>query len=411
MSQTVLGSVTLSYEPLWNQHRAICGFRIQADAVNRQDVDACHLLDALDALWPDSGPLLLLSIRSTLLLEDVLDHATAQSPWIEVLERHVSNADTVQKIQDAHTRGVRLIWRGEIGHGPALHAKGWFHKTLRSLTPHEALIALRVSLRQFPASQFGGASVLVSPVVANQLYEGLASQALVEHALDQQGVWGVVGWPTEEILYAYRFRQIQPARHMLLALMQAIDDDESLEKIEHRLGDDPLLTYRFLRFVNSAALALGHPVSSVRHGLMDLGYIKLRIWLEEQLDQAFTDHNLEPIRLQMVIRARIMEQITDAGIEDDLRRELFLCGILSQLDLVLGEALGRALHRLPLPGRVASAILAKTGPYAPWLEVATALESSSNRLIKNVCRAHQIPLDAVNRALLRTLAATKCTAG
>ena len=408
MSQTVLGSITLGYEVLWNQHRSICGFRIQAESVTRQDIDASHLLDTLDALWPDSAPLLLLSIRSTHLFEDVLDHATAQSPWIEVLERHVSSADTAQKIQNAHARGVRLIWRGEIGHGPALHAKGWFHKTLRSLTPHEALVALRVSLRQFPASQFGGASVLVSPVLANQLYEGLASQALVEHALDQQGVWGVVGWPTEEVLYAYRLRQIQPAQHVLLALMQAIDDDESIEQIEHRLGDEPLLTYRFLRFVNSASLSLGHPVSSVRHGLMDLGYTKLRMWLEEQLDQAFTDHNLEPIRQQMVIRARIMEQITDAGIEDDLRRELFLCGTLSQLDLVLGEALGRALHRLPLPGRVASAILAKTGPYAPWLEVATALESSSNRVIKNVCKAHQIPLDAVNRALLRTLAATKC---
>jgi hypothetical protein len=409
MSQTVLGSVTLGYEPLWNQNRAIVGFRIQAEALNRNDVDARHLLDALDTLWPDSAPLLLLSIRATHLLEDVLEHSTVQSPWIEVLERHISNPETAQKIQAASARGVRLIWRGEMGHGPALHAKGWFYKTLRSLTPQEALMALRVSLRQFQASPVGRASALVSPVVANQLYEGLASQALIEHALDQQSAWAVVGWPTEEVLYGYRFRQLQPAQHLLLAIIQSIEDDESLEQLEHRLGDEPLLTYRFLRFVNSAALGLGHTVTSVRHGLMVLGYAKLRTWLEEQVEQAGTDHNLEPIRLQMVIRGRIMEQITDAGIEDELRRELFLCGIFSQLDLVLGEALGRSLHRLPLPGRVTSAILAKTGPYAPWLEVATALESSSSRLIKNVCRAHKIPLDAVNRALLRTLAATICS--
>jgi c-di-GMP-related signal transduction protein len=63
------------------------------------------------------------------------------------------------------------------------------------------------------------------------------------------------------------------------------------------------------------------------------------------------------------------------------------------------------LHRLPLPGRIASAVLGQTGPYAPWLEVATALESSNTRMIHDVCKAHKMPQDEVNRALLRTLAA------
>ncbi len=383
------------------------GFRIYAEPLNNHHVDARHLLETLDALWRDSAPVMLLSIRSGVLLEDVLEHATAQGPWIEVMERYTSNEKIVQKMQTASAKGVRMVWRGEVGHGPALHTKSWFYKTLRSLTPNEALVSLRVAMRQFPASQYGGAAVLVSPVLPNQLYEGLASQTLIEHALDQQGAWGVVGWPLEDILYGYRFSKIQPARHILENILQAIDDDESLEQLEHRLGEEPILTYRFLRYVNSAALGLGHPVSSVRHGLMDLGYTKLHVWLEEQMEEASTDPNLEPIRLQQVLRARIMEQITDAGIEDDLRRELFLCGIFSQLDWVIPESIGRALHRLPLPGRIMSAILAKTGPYSPWLEVATALECPSHRLIKNVCRAHQIPLNEVNRALLRALANTQ----
>jgi c-di-GMP-related signal transduction protein len=73
--------------------------------------------------------------------------------------------------------------------------------------------------------------------------------------------------------------------------------------------------------------------------------------------------------------------------------------------LLLGEPLGAALHRLPLPGRIASAVLGQTGPYAPWLEVATALESTNTRMIHDVCKAHKMPADEVNRALLRTLSA------
>ena len=100
-----------------------------------------------------------------------------------------------------------------------------------------------------------------------------------------------------------------------------------------------------------------------------------------------------------------MEHLCDAGAEDSLRREVFLCGIFSQLDLLLGEPLGTALHRLPLPGRIASAIIGQSGPYAPWLEVASALESHNTSMIHDVCEAHGMPADAVNRALLRTLAA------
>jgi c-di-GMP-related signal transduction protein len=139
---------------------------------------------------------------------------------------------------------------------------------------------------------------------------------------------------------------------------------------------------------------------------MVMGYSKLRSWLMELIPHASTDPNLEPILWSMVLRARIMERLADAGAEDELRREVFLCGILSQLDLLLGEPLGAAIHRLPLPGRIASAVVGQTGPYAPWLEVATALESGNTRMIHDVCRAHTMAADDVNRALIRALAAS-----
>ena len=74
------------------------------------------------------------------------------------------------------------------------------------------------------------------------------------------------------------------------------------------------------------------------------------------------------------MRARLMEHLLDAGDEDTLRREVFLCGMLSQIDGLLGEPLRDALHRLPLSERVNGAILGHSGPYAPFLELASALE-------------------------------------
>lgn len=405
MTSSVLGSVTLGYQPVWNAWRQRCATRLLVEPHLSGAVDAQHLLHSLQELWPAVADAQILAVRTPGLLSDLLDHIPEHGPWLEVPDAWLGDALLAGRVRKARQRGVRLLWHGEAGHTPAAEWQALFHKTLRSITPHEALAALRAALQRTHDGGSAGPGAWVSPVLPGVLYEGLASQALVEHALDHQAVWGVAGWPTEEMLYGYRYKQIQPARQLLLELVHAIDADESLEALEHRMGDEPLLSYRFLRYANSAALSLRTEIGSVRQGLMTLGYSRLRAWLMEQMPHASSDANLQPIRAAIVLRARIMERLADAGIEDELRREVFLCGIFSQVDLLLGENLGAALHRLPLPGRVASAILGQTGPYAPWLEAASALESGNTKLIRDVCRAHDLQADDVNRALLRSLAA------
>jgi hypothetical protein len=405
MTPSVLGSVTLCYELIWNQKRRCAGVRLFVEPRNDSAVDAQHLIAAVTELWPQSAPTLLLNVQSPTLLRGLLDHAPARSVWLEIPNQGLSDALFLSRVRQAHQRGLAMVWTGDAGQAPEAASEAFFHKTLRSLTPYDALTALRVSLRQHHDATGGSPQSGTSPIVRGSMYEGLASQALVEHALDRQGVWAVAGWPAEEILHGYRFRQIQPSLKVLRSLAKAIEADESLDALEHHMGEEPLLTYRFLRYANSAHLGARSEVCSVRQGLMVMGYTKLRAWLMEQVPHASSDPNLDPIRFAMVLRARIMERLADAGAEDELRREVFLCGIFSQLDLLVGEPLGSAMHRLPLPARIASAVVGQTGPYAPWLAVAAALESSNTRTIHDVCSAHKVPADEVNRVLLRTLGA------
>ncbi len=403
MAQSILGSVTLGYELIWNQNRRCSGVRLYVEEDGPGSIDAKHLVAAITELWPASAPALLLHVRSTALAADLLDHAPVQGICLEVQDPWLGDGLFAGRVRKARERGLKLVWHGDPGQAPDANIADVFQRALRALTPQEALAALRVSLRQHQDGGVGAPNAGKSPVVSGGFYEGLASQALLEHALDRQAVSGVVGWPVEEILHGYRLRQIQPSQRLLRSLIKAIDADESLELLEHRMGDEPLLTYRFLRYANSAHLGARSEVNSVRQGLMVMGYTKLRAWLMEQMPHASSDLNLDPILFAMVLRARIMERLADAGVEDDLRREVFLCGIFSQLDLLLGEPLGAAIHRLPMPGRIASAVVGQTGPYAPWLETAAALESGNTRVIRDVCKAHKMPAEEINRALLRTL--------
>ena len=61
------------------------------------------------------------------------------------------------------------------------------------------------------------------------------------------------------------------------------------------------------------------------------------------------------------------------------------------------------LGRIALSDRVRSALLDHDGPYWPYLEVATTLESPATQITNAICENHQMSHEAVNRALLATL--------
>jgi c-di-GMP-related signal transduction protein len=165
-----------------------------------------------------------------------------------------------------------------------------------------------------------------------------------------------------------------------------------------------VLSYRWLRHANSAAFNLRHGVDSLRQGMLVLGLGKFRQWLSGQLAGATEDTNLQPVRRSMVVRARLMEHLLDAGDEERMRHEVVLCGLLSQIDQVVGEPLEQALQHIPLSERVRDALIDSRGQYAPYLELAAALEYPGMLAVPALCEAQGIDMADVNRVLLRVLA-------
>ena len=299
----------------------------------------------------------------------------------------------------AHQRGLKLVWRGELGRLPEPEVAQCFDNSLLTLRPEDAVAALKAA----PARP-GAPAPAQRPVLAGQMYENVASRALMEHCLDQHNALALAGWPTEDVLYSLRHQPQQPSHAVIFKLMKAIDDEQSLETFEDILGQDPILAYRFMVYTNSAALGLRTGIDSLRRGLVMMGYGSIKRWLSDQLPHASNEPNMQPVRESMVMRATLMAHLLDAGIENDLRREIYLCGLLSRLDDLLGEPLGTILRRLPLSERIYDATVLRTGPYAGGLQMACALETEDASAIRSLCETYEMDIEEVNRALLRVLA-------
>ena len=417
--QSVLGRLVLGYRPLWDRARALAGVELSlqpadaapapvstAHATHNNAIDIPHLLHTLDTLWQPHSPPLLLAPQTPALLAGVLAAVpppphTALALAVAVPHAWLGQAALAQQVQAAHARGLALVWRGAAAQQPApgtaLAACFGHTGQLLSLAPEDALQALQ-------ALQAGAGP---GPLQAGQQYEDIASRALADLCLDRHGARALLGWPQEDVLHSLRHQTLQPSHGVLLRLMKAIEAEQSLDVFEDILGEDPLLAYRFLTYTNSPALGLRSGIDSLRRALVMMGYGALLGWLSEQLPHASTEPDLQPVRQAMVLRARLTEQLIDAGMEVALRREVYLCALFSQLGELLREPLGTVLRRLPLSSRVYDAAVLQTGPYGPSLALAGALEGGSNAnaaAVRTLCKTHNLALEDTNRALLRMLA-------
>jgi c-di-GMP-related signal transduction protein len=214
----------------------------------------------------------------------------------------------------------------------------------------------------------------------------------------------VAGWPETDCLLSLRSAAALPDRTAISRVVRAIDADASGDRLEALLCAEPMLCYRFLQHVNTTTVRQRGEIDTVQRGLQVWGLNHVQAWLLDQLARASGETDLQPVRTGMALRARLVEHLLDAGDEEDLRREVYLCGLFSQLDRLAGEPLSKLLERLPLSQRILQALLEQDGPYLPALQLAHALEAGDARGTRALCESYGYAAEDVNRALLRTLA-------
>lgn len=410
MPQTLLGSVAIAYQSQWSRARDRVGVRLHLVPVLDGQLDAPHLLQTLRSFWPHRNATLLLAPGTPELLLQLLDYAPDYSPAIEVAHDWLADGTIAAQVMRAHERGVHLVWRGPNDQMPAPVLAPCFRRQLLGMSAAETLAALCVA-RPLAQGELRAAELPATPVQANALYEGIASRELADYCLDHAAAAALCGWPLDEMLHAYRHAPPHPAAQALQALIRAASADASLEVLENILGQDPVLAYRFLVHVNSAANGLRSGIPTLRRGLMMMGISALKAWALQLMPHANTDHNLQPVRADLVLRAQLTEHLLDAGGEADLRREIYLSSLFAPLDMWLNEPLAQILERLPLPERVPEALVLGVGDYVPYLTLARAMQGMDASALPELVAGYDMNFDDVNRALLRTLAVTPVRLG
>jgi EAL and modified HD-GYP domain-containing signal transduction protein len=200
---------------------------------------------------------------------------------------------------------------------------------------------------------------------------------------------------------------VAPDLKVIVELMNRVDREEPIERLEALLKNDPTLAFRLVRYINSAAFGLRVEISSFRHAIMMLGYQKLKRWLALLLASASTDANMKPVMFAAVRRGLFMEELVRSSGDEQMGSEMFICGVFSLLDCMMGQPFDQLLKSIPVPQDVFDALVHGTGRYRPYIDVVRAVEQESLFDIRDTAELLMLSVAEVNRALLRALLAVR----
>lgn len=196
---------------------------------------------------------------------------------------------------------------------------------------------------------------------------------------------------------------LNPVQGMILQLMDMVRKNTDVRKLEEMLKRDAALSYKLLTYINSAGFGLGTEIQSLRHAVTMLGYSPLYRWLSVLLTTASTSIQSPVLMQTAIIRGRFAELLGKGFLPKNEAENLFVAGMFSLLDRLLGLPMEEVLENIPLPESVNQALLSREGIYGPFLSLAEACELGNNAAIGELADSLFISAAQVNEAHMTAL--------
>ncbi len=160
-------------------------------------------------------------------------------------------------------------------------------------------------------------------------------------------------------------QRIPGNRLSILQLLNKLQSPEaSLDELVALITQNVTLSYKIMRYVNSAYLALPRQLTSVREAVLMLGQQTIRNLTALMVMNDIYDKPDELVRLSMV-RAKMCELLAP---DRKVQSMFFTVGLFSTLDALLDAPMSSLLESLPLAVEVKSALLERAGTAGRALE-------------------------------------------
>lgn len=167
--------------------------------------------------------------------------------------------------------------------------------------------------------------------------------------------------------------QLPPNRLAVLQLLAKVQDPNSdAHDLELLISQDVALSYKLLRYINSAFFAFPKEIDSIRQAVVYLGTRAIKTWVSLLAVAGLGDKPVELVT-QAMQRARMCELLARAARRPN-PESYFTVGLFSLLEALMEAPLAQILEALPFSEEIRDGLLKQQGPYGEALACVIAYE-------------------------------------
>jgi c-di-GMP-related signal transduction protein len=382
-------TVFISRQPLINRQSKIIATRLTLHpSMDASGNDVVRTLAGLVEHWPLGEKQVFINYANCLVDESLLDWPIPENTTLEVPPQALTGLGCEEFVAalKATPRSLCLIYDAEA---PAVLESGLHFRFIgfdaQHLSPSELrLLAVKTQLHGIG--------------VAFRATDTEAFQTCLSAGINAVGSW-FFKRPATALA-----KTLNPGQAQIVRVINLVRKNAEVREIEAALKQDVALSYKLLRYINSAGFGLSCEIQSFRHAVTILGYDKLNKWLSLLLATASKDPMAPALMHTALTRAHLMETLAHGLIDRQQHDNLFITGAFSLLDALLGVSMEKVLESMSLPEAISDALLGHGGIYAPFLELAIASEGDDGEALAEQAGMLGLSAEQFNRAQMQALA-------
>lgn len=160
----------------------------------------------------------------------------------------------------------------------------------------------------------------------------------------------------------------------LQILREVNEPDVEFDTLEHIVKRDVSITYKLLRFINSAAFGFHAKIQSIRQALTLLGLIEFKKWVSLVALSGLGEDKPEELTVNSLMRAKLCEFIAAKMKIHNKGGDLFLLGMFSNIDAFIDLPMEGILSELPLSDEIKNALNGGSNQFRDILDTVIAYE-------------------------------------
>jgi EAL and modified HD-GYP domain-containing signal transduction protein len=192
--------------------------------------------------------------------------------------------------------------------------------------------------------------------------------------------------------------------HYLQILREIHRPELDFKELEGIIKQEVSLSFRLLRYINSAFFGLRNKITSILQAIVLLGEKEIKKWISLITLANMGQDKPDELVILAIIRAKFCESLTSYIGLRHRSEDLFLMGMLSLIDAILGQPLSDILKEIPIPNDIKKGLLGEENRLHDIYQYVLAFErgdwdllsKQATKLGVDEAISYQLYFDAIN---------------